>query len=187
MPLTFTWTQITGFPDDAAVALVHIAPVVGGPGAILTFKQHDQIRLAWLYGTTIKLLDDDLFEQDAYKDADGMAWLAMDNKLYAVVSHAYGDAGATARLAIGVADAPWAASAYSLLDNRTDARAQAVVQTALQGGGSGEADHAAEERRAEIERLTTEIESLHSRIDGLEPLVMGTAEKMTTAGRALVG
>lgn len=172
--VAFTWTKIEGFPDDGAVALVHVAPVVGGPGAILTFKQADRIRLAWLYGTTVKLLDDDVFEQDAYKDADGMAWLALDNKLYAVVSHAYGDVGASSRLAIGVADAPWASSAYSLLDNRIDARATAVVQAALAGSGGSTND------QATIVALQATVLELEGRLNALE-------QRMGQAGAALVG
>lgn len=135
MPNTipFTFIPITGFPDDGPVTDVNVAPVLGGPGAILTFKQADKMRLAWVYGTTAKLLDDDLYEQDAFKDASGAVWLAMDGKLYAVISHAFGDAGATARLALGIADAPWAGIAYSLLDQRIDARASVVAQALIQG------------------------------------------------------
>lgn len=181
MSIPFTWTRIEGFPDDAAVALVHVAPVVGGPGAILTFKQHDQIRLAWLYGTTVKLLDPDIFEGDAYKDADGMAWLALDNKLYAVVSHAYGDAGSTARLAIGVADAPWAASAYSLLDNRIDARASALIQAALAGSGGSTDD------QATIAALQATVLELEGRLNALQAALDGLRQRMGQAGAVLVG
>lgn len=127
----FTFIPVAGLPDDGPVTDVNIAPILGGAGAILSFKQADKMRLAWVYGTAVKLLDDDLYEQDAFKDASGAVWLAMDGKLYAIISHAYADAGSSARLAIGVADAPWASMAYSLLDTYVDRRAWAVVQAAL--------------------------------------------------------
>lgn len=185
MPNTvFTWTRITDpLLDDGPVTDLVVAPVLGGPGAIVAFKQNKQGRIAWMYGTTFKVLDLDVYEGDLFQDAAIAAYLGMDGKLYVILSHAFGDVGASSRLTIGVADAPWAGMAYGLLDNRIDARALAVAQSLLQGG---EAGHAADETQTEIDRLKTEVAGLHDLIVKLEQIVMGTAEKVHRAGAALV-
>lgn len=180
----FTWTKIEGLPDDGPVTDLVVAPVIGGPGAVVAFKQNKQGRIGWMYGTTFKLLDSDVYEQDPYQDAAIAAYLGMDGKLYVILSHAFEDVGTSSRLTIGVADAPWAGMAYGLLDNRIDTRALAVAQSLLQGG---EAGHADEELRAEIDRLKTEVTSLHGRIGELERLAMSTAEKVHQAGAVMGG
>ena len=135
---TFTWTRITDpLLDDGAITDLVVAPVLGGPGAIVAFKQNKQGRVGWLYGTQLKMLDLDVYELDLFQDAAIAAYLGMDGKLYVILSHAFEEIGASSRLTIGVADAPWANAAYSLLDNRIDSRARAVVQAMLQGGLGG--------------------------------------------------
>lgn len=163
--IPFTWTPLAGLPDDGPVTDLAIAPIVGGPGAVVTFKQADQMRLLWVYGTTVKVLDTDLYEQDGFKDAAGAVWLAADGKLYALVSHAFLGVGSSSRLTLGVADAPWAASAFSLLDQRIDARATAIVTAALQGGEDTSDLHAL------ISALTVRVGALEKVYQDLSALV----------------
>jgi len=133
--LNFTWTRLVGLPDDGVVTDVVVVPVLGGPGAIVTFKQADKLRCGWFYDNNgefiFKLLDDDLYRYDQFKDDSGCVWLAMNNKLYAVASHAFGGVGASSRLTVGIADAPWADLAFSPLDSYVDQRARAILARML--------------------------------------------------------
>lgn len=133
--LNFNWLKLAGLPDDGVVTDVVAAPVIGGPGAIITFKQAKRMRCGWFYDNngeiTFKLLDDDLFRLDPFQDDSGYVWLALNNKLYAFVSHAFADVGASSRLAIGVADAPWASLAYGTLDTYVDQRVRAILNQML--------------------------------------------------------
>lgn len=180
--VTFTWTRITDpLLDDGAITDLVVAPVIGGAGAIVALKQNKQGRVGWMYGTTFKVLDLDVYELDLFQDAAIAAYLGMDGKLYVILSHAFEDIGASSRLTIGVADAPWAGVAYGLLDSHIDARALAVAQSLLAGGG------VAGDERAEIDRLKAEVAGLHELIVKLEQITMGVAEKVHQAGAALVG
>jgi hypothetical protein len=187
--IPFPLVRIPGLPDER-VSDVKVAPMWSG-GALVTYTAGDRVHLAWYWPETgqFKPLDDDLFDTDPHKDEGGIFW-PTPHGIACLVSHTT-DAtgtGVSARLYGGMVDAPWIKDAheYRLLQ-LIDERAQAIVTAALQGTGGGEADHADGELQAEIDRLKSEVANLHALIVGLESIAMGTAEKLTTAGRALVG
>lgn len=180
--LAFTWTRITDpLLDDGAITDLVAAPVLGGPGAIVAFKQNKQGRVGWLYGNQFKVLDLDVYELDLFQDAAIAAYLGMDGKLYVILSHAFEDVGASSRLTIGVADAPWASVAYGLLDHYIDARATAVVQAAL-AGIPGSTDD-----QETIAALQATVGELEGRLNALQAALDGLRQRVGQAGAALVG
>lgn len=187
MPINLT--RIPGLPDER-VTDITVAPLWSGD-ALVSYMAADRLHYAYYWWETgkFKVLDDDLFDEDPRKDAGSGAVWDTPRGLACLVAHSTDatGSGASARMFGGTMDAPWVKDAREYrLTALIDERARAIVQSTIQAG-SGEAGHADEELRAEIDRLKTEVTSLHGRIGELERLAMGTAEKVHRAGAALVG
>lgn len=173
---------------DERVTDITVAPLWSGD-ALVSYMAADRLHYAyyWWETNTLKVLDDDLFDEDPRKDAGSGAVWDTPRGLACLVAHTTDatGSGASARLFGGTMDAPWVKDAreYRLIQ-MIDARALAVAQSVIQGG---EAGHAADELQTEIDRLKTEVAGLHELIVGLEQIAMGTAEKVHRAGAALAG
>ena len=161
---------------DELITDITVAPMWSGQ-ALVSYMAAGRLHYAWYWPETnqLKVLDDDLFDDDPRKDAGTGAVWSTPEGLACLVAHTT-DAtgtGASARLFGGTMKADWIKTAREYqLTALIDARATALIQAALQGDNTDD--------QATIAALQATVRELEGRLNAL-------SDRMERAGAVLVG
>jgi hypothetical protein len=170
---------------DELITDITVKPMWSGD-ALVSDMAAGRLHYAWYWWETnqLKVLDDDLFDEDPRKDAGTGAVWDTPAGLACLVAHttAATGTGASARLFGGTMAAPWITDARENgLKQLIDVRATTLIQEAIQGLGGGTVD------QETLAALQVTVGELEGRVNALQAALDGLRQRVGQAGAALVG